>query len=121
MRIEGTAVIMTIPLVPVPEMETQIAPEAQKFEHVHRVVGVRVRQEREGTYLLYQPSTDELHLVDSRGKAVFDLCDGRGIDEVVVEGSRILLEGAETASDAAEAEILSFLRKLQVRGLIAWI
>lgn len=93
------------------------------FACVRRVQGVRVRQEREDGYLLYQPTTDELHLVDARGMAVFELCDGRSIDDVVAEGARLLSgdDGTDDARLGAERDVFAFLRKLQTRRLVDWI
>jgi hypothetical protein len=98
------------------------APDAV-FTCVQRVATVRVRQEREDGYLLYQPATDELHLVDARGKAVFDLCDGRSIDAVIADGARLLCADDETeeAQARAEQDVFAFLHQLQARSLVAWI
>ena len=92
------------------------------FTCVQKVVGVRVRQEQESSFLLYQPTTDELHLVDARGKAVFDLCDGRSINEVVISGARLLFTGdvPDSTLERAEREVFAFLQHLQARSLVAW-
>ncbi|MFZ5636348.1 MAG: PqqD family peptide modification chaperone [Pseudomonadota bacterium] len=98
------------------------ADAAAPFACVRRVQGVRIRQEREDGYLLYQPTTDELHLLDARGMAVFELCDGRSIDDVVAEGARLLPgdAGADGVGDRAEREVFAFLQKLQTRRLVDW-
>jgi hypothetical protein len=85
------------------------------YEVVERAPGVRIRQETEATFLLYHPVTDELHLVGREAKVIFELCDGRAIDDVVREGARLLDQADEAA---AEAEVLAFLTSLHRRSLV---
>lgn len=82
---------------------------------VQKAERIRCRAEDAGNYLLYNPRTDQLHILDERGKRIFDLCDGRPIDEVVREGC--------TLFDAAPRErssqcVLDFLCALKTRDLI---
>ena len=58
----------------------------QFFSSVAKAEKIRCRPEEAGNYLLYNPRTDQLYLLDERGKKVFDLCDGRAIDDVVRKG-----------------------------------
>lgn len=85
------------------------------FSSVAKAEKIRCRPEDAGNYLLYNPRTDQLHLVDERGKRIFDLCDGRAIDDVVREGSA-LIEG--DASPAASQQVLDFLCALKKRDLV---
>jgi hypothetical protein len=84
------------------------------YTRVERVANVRTRPEADHTHLIYHPGTDELHLVSDAGKAIFDLCDGRSIDDVVSEGA--LLLGGEAGR--AEREVLSFLQMLHKRAVV---
>lgn len=85
------------------------------FSHVDKADRIRVRPEDEGNFLLYNPRTDELHLVGEQGKRIFDLCDGRSIDEVVREGCDML---AATGAPQEPAQVLSFLCALKKRDLL---
>jgi hypothetical protein len=84
--------------------------------HVTRKLKARVRPEAGDTYLIYHPETDELHLVSGAGKAIFELCDGRTIDDVVEEGSTLI--GGDR--NVAELEVLAFLQRLHKRSLVAF-
>lgn len=85
------------------------------FSRIGKAERIRVRPEDKGSFLLYNPRTDQLHLVGEPGKRIFDLCDGRSIDEVVSEGCEILAKGG----DAQEpAQVLSFLCELEKRDLV---
>ena len=85
------------------------------FSRIDKAERIRVRPEDEGSFLLYNPRTDQLHLVAEPGKRIFDLCDGRSIDEVVNEGCDVLAAGG----DAQEpGQILSFLCELEKRDLV---
>lgn len=86
------------------------------YTHVTRESKARVRPEAGDTYLIYHPETDELHLVSGAGKAIFELCDGRSIDDVVEEGAAII--GGDHR--AAELEVLGFLQGLHKRSLVAF-
>lgn len=88
------------------------------YDFVEREPGIRIRPEGEGAFLLYHPGTDELHLVDDRSKAIFELCDGRTIDDVVEEGSALICGGDGGDGKQAAAEVLAFLCSLQKRSLV---
>ncbi|QUS58246.1 hypothetical protein [Pseudovibrio brasiliensis] len=45
---------------------------SEYFTTVCHTEGVRCRTEEEGNFLLYHPKTDQLHIVTSSGKAIFD-------------------------------------------------
>lgn len=81
---------------------------------------VRCRQEDDNSFLLYNPETDELHMITRNGKAIFDMCDGRSIDNLVVEGAKLLQPADDTQADAEpyRSEVLSYLCALQKRALI---
>ncbi|WP_119681463.1 PqqD family peptide modification chaperone [Indioceanicola profundi] len=85
------------------------------FSFVSKAEKIRCRPEEAGNHLLYNPRTDLLHIVDLRGKQIFDLCDGRAIDDVVREGCA-LFEG--TASTVAAQQVLDFLCALKRRDLV---
>lgn len=87
-------------------------------EFVERETRVRIRQESACSYLLYHPGTDELYLLDANGKAIFDLCDGRSIDDVVSEASLLLESDPSRDAATAELEVLGLLRSLHERALV---
>lgn len=93
----------------------------ETYEFVEREPGVRVRPEGDDTFLLYHPGTDELHLIDACSKAIFELCDGRSIDEVVAEGAALVCAGREMATDQAAVEVMDFLCGLQRRALVRFL
>ncbi|MBX3642058.1 MAG: hypothetical protein KF720_03195 [Rubrivivax sp.] len=85
------------------------------FSSVSKAERIRCRPEDVGNYLLYNPRTDQLHLVDERGKRIFDLCDGRAIDDVVRDGCA-LFDG--TGSPLTSQLVLDFLCALKKRELV---
>lgn len=85
------------------------------FSTVAKAERVRCRDEGEGNYLLYNPRTDQLHLLDIRGKCIFDLCDGRSIDDVVYEGTQL---SKDAASPLPPEAVLEFLCSLRRRDLV---
>lgn len=80
------------------------------FSFVAKAEKTRCLPEEAGNYLFYNPRTDQLHLVDERGKQIFDLCDGRVIDDVVREGCALI---GSDVSPAASQQVLDFLRALK--------
>lgn len=90
------------------------------YHFVDQAAGVRCRPEGPGSFLLYQPKTDELHLVSELGKGIFDLCDGRPIDDVVAGGAALLEAQAHKQAGACDAEVLSFLCELERRSLLSF-
>ncbi len=88
--------------------------------HVTRPAGIRLRQEDEGRYLLYHPGTDELHVIGPVEKEIYDLCDGRSIDDVVVAAIALLPRPAGRADEAVAREVLAFLSALHQRTLIVY-
>tara|TARA_R110002167_G_scaffold94784_1_gene252768 strand:- start:9301 stop:9594 length:294 start_codon:yes stop_codon:yes gene_type:complete len=90
------------------------------FHYAKKGTRVRCRQEDDDNFLLYHPETDELHMVSRDGKAIFDMCDGRSIDDLVVEGAKLLQPNRETPeeSEPFRGEVLSYLCALQKRALI---
>ena len=85
------------------------------FSSVAKADKIRCRPEGAGNYLLYNPRTDQLHLLDEHGKRIFDLCDGRSIDDVVREGCVVL--GGD-APPLASQQVLDFLCALSKRDLV---
>lgn len=85
------------------------------FSRIEKAERIRCRPEDEGSFLLYNPRTDQLHLVAEAGKRIFDLCDGRSIDEVAREGIKIL---GETGEQQEPSQVLSFLCELEKRDLV---
>lgn len=85
------------------------------YAAVEKADRIRCRPEGEGKYLLYNPRTDQLHMLDEHGKRIFDLCDGREIDEVVRSGSEIRQPGMASVT---AADVLDFLCGLKKRGLV---
>lgn len=81
------------------------------FSTVAKAERIRCRDEGEGNYLLYNPRTDQLHMLDERGKRIFDLCDGREIDNVVNEGAQLDRGGAPPLTPEAVLEFLCSLRR----------
>jgi hypothetical protein len=75
---------------------------------------VRCRPEDAGNHLLYNPRTDQLHIIDEQGKQIFDLCDGRSIDDVVRDSSR----GSATGPSPTSDQVLGFLCALKKRDLV---
>jgi hypothetical protein len=88
--------------------------------HVSRKLDVRCRPEDDGRYLLYNPRTDELHLLGPVEKQVYDLCDGRSIDGVVEEATPLLEGLGIREPEAVAREVLAFLRALSRRGLVEY-
>ena len=90
------------------------------FHYAKKGERVRCRQEDDDNFLLYHPETDELHMVGRDGKAIFDMCDGRSIDDLVVEGAKLLQRNSETTvvSEQSRCEVLSYLCALQKSALI---
>ena len=85
-----------------------------------KVARVRIREEDDDNFLLYHPVTDELHMVSRAGKDIFEMCDGRSIDDLVIDGAA-LLQADPASSENAEplrADVLSFLCALQKRQLV---
>lgn len=88
---------------------------------VARCEGLRVRAENEGRFLLYNPRTDELHLIGPLEKAIFDLCDGRSIDDVLAAAGPLFEQhGQDSAPETLTAEVLAFLQGLYRRSLISY-
>ncbi|MBL9204267.1 MAG: PqqD family protein [Opitutaceae bacterium] len=87
----------------------------ESYSSVQKAEKVRCRPEDAGRFLLYNPRTDQLHLLDERGKRIFDLCDGRPIDDVVRE-SCALFEG--DSSQANWQQVIDFLCSLKKRDLV---
>ncbi|WP_395708909.1 PqqD family protein [Reyranella sp.] len=85
------------------------------FSSVEKAPRIRCRAENEGHYLLYNPKTDQLHMLDELGKKVFDLCDGRTIDDVVKDACSLAVEGQPLVSPP---DIVSFLCSLKKRHLV---
>lgn len=85
------------------------------FSTVAQAERIRCRPEDKGNHLLYNPRTDQLHLVDARGKQIFDLCDGRSIDAVLEEAAEFVLTGEPPLSPP---EVLDFLCALKKRDLV---
>ena len=85
------------------------------FSRVDKAERIRCRAEDKGSFLLYNPRTDQLHLIAEPGKRIFDLCDGRSIDDVVREGCEILV--AEGGAQKP-GQVLSFLCVLKKRDLL---
>lgn len=85
------------------------------FSTVAKADRIRVRPENENSFLLYNPRTDQLHLVSEQGKRIFDLCDGRSIDSVVGEACETSGEGE---APPAPDEVLGFLCALKKRDLV---
>lgn len=81
---------------------------------------LRCRPEAEGRYLLYNPATDELHLIGDVEKSILDFCDGRTIDELVAAASPLLRGRGIEAPQAAGEEILRFLAALEKRGIVEY-
>ena len=81
---------------------------------------VRIRQEDDENFLLYNAKTDELHIVNRIGKAIFEMCDGRSIDELVIEGAKLLQgeDGAAVDPEPYRANVLNYLCALRKRELI---
>lgn len=85
------------------------------YSRISRAERIRVRDESENKFLLYNPRTDELHIVSELGKRLFDLCDGREIDEIV------RFEFADHEAEISEItpdQILGFLCELKKRDLV---
>jgi hypothetical protein len=85
------------------------------FSSVEKAARIRCRSENDGHHLLYNPKTDQLHLLDEFGKKVFDLCDGRLIDDVVKEACSLSTTGQPSISAQA---IVAFLCSLKKRQLV---
>ena len=85
------------------------------FSHIDKAERIRCREEDKGNFLLYNPRTDQLHMVGEPGKLIFDLCDGRSIDDVVREGCE-LLAGAGDPQEPGQVQ--SFLCALKKRDLV---
>lgn len=86
------------------------------FTKATQAEGVRWREEDGSNYLLYHPLTDQLHMISSVGKAIFDLCDGRSIDDIIHDGGRLL--GSEDGDGGSGSQVLRYLIKLRERTLI---
>lgn len=86
------------------------------FYYASKSNRVRCRQEDDDNFLLYHAATDELHMVSRTGKAIFDMCDGRSIDDIVNEGAGLLHDSADPKSH--RAEVLSYICALRKRALI---
>lgn len=85
------------------------------FSSVEKAEKIRCRPEDGGNFLLYNPRTDQLHLLGELGKRIFDLCDGRAIDDIVSEGSALIED--ETGPQACQ-QVLNFLCALKKRDLV---
>ncbi len=91
---------------------------SEHFTTVRNTEGVRCRTEEKGNFLLYHPKTDQLHIVTSSGKAIFDQCDGKEIDEVVHLGGKLLLQESDLEEEVLRSSVLSFLQELNKRNLV---
>ena len=73
-----------------------------------------VRRQEEG-YLLYNPRSDELHLLPPTAFRAYRLCDGvHSVDEVALE----LAAATQTAEDESRDRVRDFLAALVERGLL---
>ncbi|SFU16724.1 Coenzyme PQQ synthesis protein D (PqqD) [Pseudovibrio denitrificans] len=91
---------------------------SQHFTTVRHAEGVRCRTEEGGNFLLYHPKTDQLHIVSNNGKAIFDQCDGKEIDDVVHLGGKLLAQETDQEEETLRSSVLVFLQELNKRNLI---
>ncbi|MCG7978417.1 MAG: PqqD family protein [Candidatus Thiodiazotropha endolucinida] len=91
------------------------------YTRVLQTEGVRCRNEDGGRHLLYHSQTDQLHMVDGIGKAIYDLCVDDSIDDVVHHGGKLLAESNGADERQARTEVLTFLCELQRRSLVEFL
>lgn len=84
---------------------------------VSRSTHVRPRPEDDGRVLLYNPRTDELHMLGPIEALVFNLCDGRSIGHLIAAVKDRVTESG-VSRESVPAEILDLLRQFCERGLI---
>lgn len=66
-------------------------------------------------YLIYNPHTDELHLLPPTGFFVYQLCDGlHTVEEIAGE----LAEGLDASATAVRQPLMRFLGELVERGIL---
>ena len=85
------------------------------FSSVEQAERIRCRPESEGKFLLYNPRTDQLHLIGPLAKKVFDLCDGSLIDDIIQRGQDLIGQEAEHLN---QPQLLQFLCELHKRDLV---
>lgn len=89
-------------------------------DRVQQAAGIRCRPEAGGRHLLYNPRTDELHVLGPVEKSVYDLCDGRTLDDLVEAARPLLIPLGVEGPEAPGQEILGFLAALSKRGLVEY-
>lgn len=89
-------------------------------DSVQACADVRCRPEDEDKTLLYNPRTDEVHILGPTEKAIYDLCDGRSIDAVVEEATPWMAGLGITDPERAGREIVAFLTALGRRKLVEY-
>lgn len=87
------------------------------FSRVKAFTDIRVRPEDDDCVLLYNPRTDQLHMLGLQEGRIFGLCDGRSIDEIIW-ASKEALVASGVESDTVAAEVISLLRELHQRALV---
>lgn len=72
-------------------------------------------REQEEQYLVYNATTDELHLIPPTGRYLYELCDGLAtVGEIAAAVAGI----AEARTGEAERSVVAFLQQLVDRGIL---
>lgn len=90
-------------------------------DRVECLPDIRKRPEEEGRVLLYNPRSDQLHMLEAVEARIFALCDGRSISQLVAAAKPDLLEGRTIRSEMVAAEVIAFLIQLKQRELVRFL
>src|SRR3972149_6779570 len=90
-------------------------------EMMPRNTGATVREiaEDDGRHLLYEPEHELLLLINSSGRAILDLCDGKRTVGAITQGIQDRYEAGENMD--VRAEVLRYLRILWSTGIVTMI
>jgi hypothetical protein len=88
---------------------------------VEKLPGLRNRQEDEGRMLVYNPRSDNLHILGPIEAKIFALCDGRSISKLVEAARTEVTNEGIIRSDAAATEVLGLLNQFKDRELVRFL
>ena len=90
-------------------------------EMMPRNTGATVREiaEDDGRHLLYEPEHELLLLINSSGRAILDLCDGKRTVGAIIQVIQDRYEAGENMD--VRAEVLRYLRILWSTGIVTMV
>jgi hypothetical protein len=85
---------------------------------VERAADLRERPEDGGRILVYNPRSDNLHILGPIEAKIFALCDGRSISELIAVAKPDVIGGSDIHTDNVAAEVINLLNEFKERELV---